>query len=161
MTRPPFFPREFLHEGASLRSPTREALPLSLSLFFLSLLSRIGTDEIEWKGRRNRFEPCGEFILIRSYSASLTDSSVADSKKLISLLAISILVAAFVSILSFYPSDLQLGGEKSFREIVLGTGVSVVGSIIHVCFFIKTRTMPRSAVVNPFVSMKRISFPGN
>lgn len=134
MTRPPFFPREFLHEGASLRSPTREAPSLSLS-FFLSLLSRIGTDEIEWKGRRNRFEPCGEFILIRSYSASLTDSSVADSKKLISLLAISILVAAFVSTLSFYPSDLQLGGEKSFREIVLGTGVSVVGSIIHACFF--------------------------
>lgn len=98
MTRPPFFPREFLHEGASLRSPTRETL--SLSLFF-SLLSRIGTDEIEWKGRRNRFEPCGEFILIRSYSA---DSSVADSKKLISLLAISILLAALVSTLvSIHP----------------------------------------------------------
>lgn len=90
VTRPPFFPREFLH---ALCARLLERLSL-----FLSLLSRIGTDEIEWKGRRNRFEPCGEFILIRSYSA---DSSAADSKKLISLLAISILVAAFNS--GFYP----------------------------------------------------------
>lgn len=61
----------------------------------------------------------GIFILIRSYSA---DSSVADSKKLISLLASSVLVE-----IRFNPSScLQTDGrEKSFAIIVRETVVEI------------------------------------